>query len=226
MKWLTAALIVIATSLAVLLLIKPLARANDSNLGGTAMSTPISLPSLALQNEQGKSTTLAASDGRLRLIFYGFVRCPDVCPATLTIIKQAYAQLNAEQQKQLQIQFISVDPTFDRPDVIKEYLAKFNTDFTGLTGNPITINKAAKAMFVLNTTSKLVHNNQAHANHQQDNKSSVSAEQAAIIHGDQISVVNAKNQFVHVYNNAEIINGQFTTDLPSLLKVYGNDDES
>lgn len=226
MKWLTAGLIVIATALAVLLFIKPLARANNSNLGGTIMSTPIPLPSLPLQNEQGESTTLATSDGRLRLIFYGFVRCPDVCPATLTVIKQAYAQLNAEQQKQLQVQFISVDPTFDRPDVVKEYLAKFNTDFTGLTGDPTTINKAAKAMFVLNTTSKLVHNNQSHTNHQQDNTSTVSAPQAAIIHGDQISVINSKNQFVHVYNNTEIIDGQFAKDLPKLIQIYGDGKKS
>lgn len=218
MKWLTIALIAIAVILSTLLFLKPMAKTSD--LGGTVLSTPIQLPALILQNEQGESTTLSASDHRLRLVFYGFVRCPDVCPATLTLIKQAYSQLTPQQKKQIHVQFISVDPTFDRPKVIKSYLARFNKDFTGLTGDPTTINKAAKAMFVLNTRSKLVHNKQSHAHHSKNQDSDISASQASIIHGDQISIVNSKGEFIHVYNNSEIINGQFAKDLPKLIKAY------
>lgn len=231
MKWLTAVLLVIAAVLAGLLVYRSVVPPALS--GGTAIDTPISLPPLKLVNEQGKTTTLAASDGRMRLIFYGFVHCPDVCPTTLASLKATYAGLTPEQQGKVRVQFISVDPIVDTPNLVQQYLARFSDDFTGLTGSVENVNAAAKAMFVgiVNNrptdhaaTDHSAHTAQTPASQGAENAQAAGtgAAEAAIIHGDQVSVVTPDGQFVRVYNNVEALDGTLKHDLPTLIRKYGS----
>lgn len=214
MKWLTVVLLALAAALSGLLVFRSGAAAP---LGGTALDTPVALPKLALTDDAGRPTTLADSGGKLRLVFYGFVRCPDVCPATLATLKGAYEELKPEQQAKLRVQLVSVDPEFDRPAVLREYLNQFDTDFVGLTGRVDTIDAAAKAMFVTNIAPM-----PAHGEHTGAPDSAVSASAAARLHGDQVSVVNPKGEFVRVYSNLEVVNGILKRDLPELLREYGS----
>lgn len=214
MKWLTVVLLAVAAALGGLLFFRSGAAAP---LGGTALDTPVALPQLALTDDAGRPATLADSGGKLRLVFYGFVRCPDVCPATLAILKGAYEELKPEQQAKLRVQLVSVDPEFDRPAVLREYLNKFDADFTGLTGSVENIDAAAKAMFVTNVAPL-----PAHQDHADTPSSTQSASAAARLHGDQVSVVNARGQFVRVYSNLEVVEGTLKRDLPGLLRQYGS----
>lgn len=220
MKWLTSVLLVIAAILAGLLVYRSFAP--KPLTGGTQLDTPVKVPALSLINDQGRATTLAASDGRLRLMFFGYVHCPDVCPATLASLKNMYAPLSADQKKRIQVQFVTVDPVVDTPQLVREYLDKFSPDFTGLTGNPDTIDAAAKALFVANIKPAPV---DPHAGHTAATGSTtdanVSAASAARIHGDQVSIITPAGDFVRVYNNAEAIDGTLQKDLPALIKQYG-----
>lgn len=230
MKWLTTALLFIAAVLAALLLYRSL---NPPALsGGTALDTPLPVPALALLNDQGQPTTLAYSDGRLRLVFFGYVRCPDVCPTTLASLKNTYAGLTQEQQKRVQVQFVTVDPAFDTPGVVREYLNHFDPAFTGLTGKPATIDEAAKALYVANVkpvpADHSHHSAPASSTSTSDTSTSddadaqVSAPTAARIHGDEVRVITPAGQFVRVYNNQEALDGTLKHDLPALIKQYGS----
>lgn len=219
MKWLTALLLCVAAILAGLLTYRsftpqPLA-------GGTALDNPVTVPALQLVNDQGVATTLAASDGRLRLMFFGYVHCPDVCPATLASLKNTYEALRPEQQKQVQVQFVSVDPVVDTPPLVREYLNKFNTHFTGLTGKPDTIDQAAQALFVANVE-PMPADHSHHSGHTNHTASAdaVSASTAARIHGDEVRIINPAGQLVRVYTNAEALSGTLKADLPALIKQY------
>lgn len=227
MKWLTAALLVIAAVLGGLLLQRS---AGAAPLGGTSLDTPVKLPATALVSDRGAPTTLAASDGRLRLMFFGFVHCPDVCPATLASLKNTYVKLPAEDKKKLQVQFVTVDPQNDTPQLVREYLDRFDPAFTGLTGTSENIDAAAKAMFVgVIKPPPAAEDHSAHGGTaspaqnppQSAEELGVSATQAAIIHGDQVSVINPAGEFVRVYNNQEVIEGTLERDLPQLLRDYG-----
>ncbi|WP_027459877.1 SCO family protein [Deinococcus murrayi] len=236
MKWLTAVLLVVAAVLGGLLLYR---NVSPSLAGGTALDTPVELPALPLLNERGERTTLSASDGRMRLMFYGFVRCPDVCPATLASLARIYADLPEDQRQRVQVQFISVDPEHDRPQVVRDYLARFNPAFSGLTGDTATINEAARTMFVgirhiepqpavdhsahrghgsMGQEATATPSGNGAANAQQVGAAAV---QAALIHGDQVSVIDPQGRFVRVYANAEVIDGTLAADLPGLLRQYG-----
>ena len=178
---------------------------------------------------RGQATTLADSDGRVRLVFYGFVRCPDVCPATLASLKNSYATLTPEQRRQVQVQFITVDPAFDTPAVVRAYLTRFDPAFTGLTGPAATIDEAARTMFVTNVppqpTMTMDHSGHAAppaaAGADHAAAAAAGASEAARIHGDQVSVVDARGRFVRVYSNCEVMGGELKHDLPGLIRTYG-----
>ncbi|GAA0522755.1 SCO family protein [Deinococcus depolymerans] len=227
-KVLTAVLLVVAAVLAGLLLFR---QGQPPALGGEALDTPLALPALALVDDRERPTTLAASDGRLRLVFYGFVRCPDVCPATLASLKNTFAALSPEQRSRVQVQFITVDPAHDTPPVVRAYLDRFDPAFTGLTGRAATIDEAARVMFVANVAPLPAEDHSGHmgghpagAGSGAANAEAVGAGAAAAarMHGDQLSVVDGRGRFVRVYGNAAVVDGTLDRDLPRLIREYAN----
>ncbi len=231
MKWLTAFLLLLAALLAGALVYRSVAPRPLA--GGTALDNPVKVPALPLLNDQGKPTTLAASDGRMRLLFFGYVHCPDVCPITLASLKNTYAALTPQQRERVQVQFVTVDPANDTPALVREYLDKFNPAFTGLTGDDANINEAAKSLYAANVAPTPLADAHAHhggaaatqesdhadADHGDDN---VSAAVAGRIHGDEVRVITPKGEFVRVYNNQEAIDGTLQKDLPTLIRAYGS----
>ena len=50
----------------------------------------------------GKTVSLRDFEGKLLLIYFGYTSCQDVCPTTLTVIKQAVQKLDPKNRKHLQ----------------------------------------------------------------------------------------------------------------------------
>lgn len=73
--------------------------------------------------------------GKVRLVFFGFTHCPDVCPAGLSLMSQLLDELGTD-AKDVQALFISVDPERDTVDVLRQYMSVFSGDIRGLTGTP------------------------------------------------------------------------------------------
>ena len=232
MKWITGVLLAIAALLAGLLLFRTSAPAE---LGGEALDDPKVLPALKLIDDRGKPTTLPTADGRVRLVFYGFVRCPDVCPATLTSLKTTYAALPDDLKRRVWVQFITVDPEYDRPNVVRAYLDRFDPAFTGLTGDPETIDEAARQMFVGNVKPQVapVTDHGAHGDHTAspsgettvdpaETPAEGTAQVASRLHGDQVSILDGQGRFVRVYGNTAVIDGTLQRDIPQLVRQYAN----
>ena len=118
--------------------------------------TPEPLPgdfggSFALTDQYGMRRTDMDFRGKYMLIFFGYTYCPDVCPTTLAVEKEALDKLGARASRIVPI-FITVDPKRDTPDKLKSYLSSFDQNqpstrpnFVGLTGTDEEIAKAAKA---------------------------------------------------------------------------------
>lgn len=79
--------------------------------------------------------TLDSLRGQVVLLFFGYITCPDVCPTTLGTLQQATARLTPEEQSQLRIAFVSLDPERDTPAILKDYVAAFPVPALGLTGS-------------------------------------------------------------------------------------------
>lgn len=77
---------------------------------------------------------MSESSRPITIFSFGYTSCPDVCPLTLYYLKQAVADFSIEERQQIQVLFITVDPTRDTPEVLSKYTAAFDDDFIGLTG--------------------------------------------------------------------------------------------
>jgi len=93
-----------------------------------------------LVDETGQSVTDADFTGHLRLVFFGYTSCPDICPITLTNITAALESLG-EQAKDVSVLFISIDPKRDTPERLQAYTGAFHSSIVGLTGNYVQIEK-------------------------------------------------------------------------------------
>lgn len=99
-----------------------------------------------LLNQENQKVEFYSLNDKPILLFFGFTHCPDYCPITLSKLSKIYNSL--EEQKKPHIVFITVDPERDTPDVIKEYLKKFNAKIIGLTGTSDEIRSIANKLGV------------------------------------------------------------------------------
>jgi protein SCO1 len=97
----------------------------------------------ALTDHTGKKRTLADFRGKVVVVFFGYTRCPDVCPTTLAELKAVKEQLG-EGGKNLQVLFVTVDPERDTPKLLANYVPAFDPSFLGLYGDPAATAKVAK----------------------------------------------------------------------------------
>ena len=98
----------------------------------------------SLTAPDGSTVTDQTLSGKPFAIFFGFTRCPDVCPTTLSRLAQLRARMGADGDK-FQIVFVSVDPGYDSPEDIGRYVDLFGTPIIGLTGSEAEIAKATEA---------------------------------------------------------------------------------
>lgn len=98
---------------------------------------------LALTDHTGKVRTLADFKGKVVAVFFGFTRCPDVCPTTLAEMKLVKERLGTDGDK-LQVLFVTVDPERDTPELLAKYVPAFDPAFLGLRGDAEATAKTAK----------------------------------------------------------------------------------
>lgn len=112
---------------------------------GTRLNPPRQIAPFALTDANSQPFTPAQFSGRWSLVFAGFTHCPDVCPTTLTLLKQVTQQLEAE-GKPLQVVFLSIDPGRDRPEALKTYVEYFNPGFIGVTAQEPALMNFARGL--------------------------------------------------------------------------------
>lgn len=93
----------------------------------------------SLINEEGETVQGDDYQGKVTLVYFGYTFCPDVCPITLARLGEAIRKLDDETRDEIQVLFISVDPSRDTPEVLKRYTQAFGSEFVGLTGDKADI---------------------------------------------------------------------------------------
>ncbi|HUO83052.1 MAG TPA: SCO family protein [Gammaproteobacteria bacterium] len=110
-------------------------RMSGSPSGALVLDPPRPMPELDLLDHQGRPFDRARLAGRWSVLFFGFTRCPDICPATLIALAGASGRLDdLPPGQQPQVVFVSVDPMRDDPGTLARYVPHFDPDFTGVTG--------------------------------------------------------------------------------------------
>lgn len=111
--------------------------------GVTEITPPIQIPDFTLLDQDGNPLSFAAQD-TWKVVYFGFTHCPDFCPTTLAEMKQVWQKLGSS-TTQVKLMMISVDGERDTPEVLKQFMGRFNPDFIGLTGSAAEIQPAVDA---------------------------------------------------------------------------------
>lgn len=111
-----------------------------SNSGGLALlhDPARSIAAFSLQRADEKGLGNADLVGRWSLLYFGDSYCPDLCPAAMVNIVELYNQLLDRKPRlrpQLQIIFVSLDPSRDTPERLRSYVTIHHPDFIGVSGS-------------------------------------------------------------------------------------------
>ena len=118
-------------------------------ISGVILPVAKKLADFSLQDHQGQIYSKQNLSGQWSVLFLGYTQCPDVCPATLTMVKQAMSIIEKENQALLpQVVFVSVDPERDSLEKLAEYVAYFNPVFKAVTGSDAELKKLALGLSV------------------------------------------------------------------------------
>lgn len=121
---------------------------STGDLQGVVIDNPSEKGSFVLTDTEGESYDFTAStEGKLTLLYFGYLQCPDICPVHLAQIAEVLGQ-DADLSRRTEVVFVSVDPDRDTPEAIREFLDRFDTSFVGLTGTHDELKLAQEAVGV------------------------------------------------------------------------------
>ena len=95
-----------------------------------------------LVGADGKPFSSQALSGKPYAIYFGFTRCGDVCPTTLSRLVKLRRQ--AANDDALRILFVTIDPANDGPKEVGQYAELFGAPIIGLTGSQAQIDQVKR----------------------------------------------------------------------------------
>lgn len=104
-----------------------------------------SVDGVSLPRADGKGDwAMTAPAGGLRLVFFGYTSCPDVCPTTMSDLKRALLTLPKGDRARVEVGMATIDPGRDTAAKLTDYVTTFIPDGVGLrTEDAAALSKAA-----------------------------------------------------------------------------------
>lgn len=121
---------------------------------GEPANPPTPRPTFTLTDTHGKPYNFGQrTSGRTTLLYFGYTRCPDICPATMADVGVALRKLPADVADKVTVVFVTTDPGHDSAAVIAKWLSNFSprthASWVGLRGTKAQIDLAQAASHVL-----------------------------------------------------------------------------
>jgi protein SCO1/2 len=120
---------------------------DDDGYHGVLLDQPYAVPPIKLTDTDDQSFELADQSKRT-LVFFGYTNCPDICQVVMSTIASALVRLSDAEKAELQVVFVTTDPSRDTESVLRTYLDRFNPKFVGVTGSIDRIDALGKPMGV------------------------------------------------------------------------------
>jgi protein SCO1/2 len=154
------------------------------DLGKEKLPIIAEVQDFSLENVDGSTVMRDDTKGKVRLFYFFFTNCPDVCPVTTFMLSQVQDKLIKDGTFGKEAEFVSIsfDPEVDTVEEMKKFGDKFNVDYNGwyfLRGDKQKIWDLAEKSFKI----AIVGNNK-------DNYS----------HANLIALVDRDNQVRKLYN--------------------------
>jgi len=85
--------------------------------------------------------SLSDIEGKVGVVYFGFLSCTEACPASIGVVQAAYKQLTEDERDNVQFLFISVDPERDSLEDLYDFGDYYDNDLLALTGTQEEIDK-------------------------------------------------------------------------------------
>ena len=111
--------------------------APSGRLTASPVEPPFEVADVPLTSTEGGELSLADPGARLSIVFFGYTRCPDVCPLVMSSIATALTRLDPSDREQVRLVFVTTDPSRDDEDRLRSYLDGYDKaeSTVGLTGD-------------------------------------------------------------------------------------------
>lgn len=165
-------------------------------VGALVYDAPVILQPFALQDHKGASFSNASLNGKWTLIFFGFTSCPDICPLTLTELRQFYTKLeDGPLAADTQVVMVSVDPARDTTEALANYMGSFHESFLGVNGDYDDIAAFARQLFIAHSPPPVLSSD--HAEHDM-----ASMDNYDIDHSGNVLIINPLGEYVGFFDAA------------------------
>jgi protein SCO1/2 len=123
--------------------LRALAESGDLKSEVQPLSGPPTGGDFTLESVKGPVST-AEFRGKVMLLYFGYTRCPDICPTSFALMAQALNELEPQELEKIVGIFVSVDPERDSVERLADYVTYFHPRFIGVTGELDAVSAAAK----------------------------------------------------------------------------------
>ncbi len=103
--------------------------------GAIVFEAPRQFSEVALTDHRGEPFDDGDLEGIWTIAFFGFTNCPDICPATMGVLRDMYSKLRERERERIQIVLVTLDPARDSAALLADYVPYFHQDFIGVTGS-------------------------------------------------------------------------------------------
>lgn len=106
---------------------------SNQSFRSASINQPAPAAEITMTDQNGRPFRMSYLQGKVVLLYFGFVNCPEECPLTMAHLKLALEMLG-ERAAEIQVVMVSTDPVRDTPQALKTFLGKFNPGFLGISG--------------------------------------------------------------------------------------------
>ena len=110
------------------------------------------IPEFTFTNQEGDKVGRADMEGKITIVDFFFTSCPSICPKMSAEMERVNDMFRDEDK--IQIMSISIDPTYDTPEILQEYAEKHKAvagKWNFLTGGVQETYDLAKCGFIIPT---------------------------------------------------------------------------
>jgi protein SCO1/2 len=124
------------------------ASAVPADTDATELHTGETVPDFELIDQNGKPVRVSKFRGRPVVLTFIYTRCPlpNYCPLMSKNFQSLQQRLNKELSDKFQLLSVTIDPAFDRPEILKDYARRYAADekcWTFTTGSREQIDTVA-----------------------------------------------------------------------------------
>lgn len=108
------------------------------------------IPEFSFTNQAGQTVGRADMEGKITIVDFFFTSCPSICPKMSSEMERVNDMFRDNEH--VQIMSISIDPTYDTPEVLRDYAEKHNAEvgkWNFLTGGVQETYDLAKCGFII-----------------------------------------------------------------------------